>query len=89
MKKVSFANRVRTVILAIVLLGLIISLLSSCRTGYGCRGNQSWGRMVRRINAYGYVPNIKRHTRKEVDKAMSYSTWEYDNTKSNTIQSLK
>lgn len=77
----STPNRMRITILAVILLGLLISTLSSCRTGYGCRGNESWGRMVRRINS-AYVPNIKRHTRKEVDKAMSYSTWEYDNTKS-------
>lgn len=75
------ANRVRTLILAVILIGLIISALSSCRTGYGCRGNESWGRMVRRINS-AYVPNIKRHSWSEIDKAMSYSTWEYDNTKS-------
>jgi len=28
----------------------VMILLSSCRTGYGCRGNQSWGKMVSRIN---------------------------------------
>lgn len=25
--------------------------LTSCRTGYGCRGNESWNHMVRRINS--------------------------------------
>ena len=77
----SLPNRMRITILAVILLGLLISALSSCRTGYGCRGNESWGHMVRRINS-AYVPNIKRHSWREIDKAMSYSTWEYDNTKS-------
>lgn len=78
----SIANRTRATVLLIVLIGLLISCLSSCRTGYGCRGNEPWNSMVRRINSYGYVPNIKRHTKAQVDKAMSYSSWEYDNTKS-------
>lgn len=82
MKKVSFVNRVRITILSIILLGLLLSCLSSCRTGYGCHGRESWNSMVRRINSYGYVPNIKRPTKAQVDRAMSYSTWEYDNTKS-------
>jgi hypothetical protein len=31
---------------------LAVIILSSCRTsGYGCKGNESWGKMVRRINS--------------------------------------
>lgn len=33
---------------------IVIMLASSCsssRNGYGCHGNQSWGKMVRRINS--------------------------------------
>jgi hypothetical protein len=77
----SFANKLKLMLLALILLGLLISCLTSCRTGYGCHGNQSWNHMVRRINS-AYVPNIKRHSKREIDRAMSYSTWEYDNTKS-------
>ena len=39
----------RTILTALaVIIGL--ALLSSCRTGYGCRGNESWNHMVKRIN---------------------------------------
>jgi TRAP-type uncharacterized transport system substrate-binding protein len=40
--------------------------------------------MIRRANSYGSVPNIKRHSRKELDKAMSQSTWEYNNVMSSS-----
>lgn len=47
----SFALKVQTAIFVVILAGLIISSLSSCRTsGYGCKGKESWGRMVKRIN---------------------------------------
>jgi hypothetical protein len=47
----SFATKFKAVILAVILTGLIVSLLSSCKTsGYGCKGKESWGRMVKRIN---------------------------------------
>jgi hypothetical protein len=37
------------IIACLLLFGLT---LSSCATqGYGCKGNQSWGKMVNRINA--------------------------------------
>ena len=29
---------------------IVIDMMSSCRTGYGCKGNQSWKQMERRIN---------------------------------------
>jgi hypothetical protein len=51
MKKISYVNAVKLIATAIVLTGLVIATLSSCRTGYGCRGNQSWDKMVRRINS--------------------------------------
>ena len=41
----------KKVLLAIVLVTLVIISMSSCRTGYGCRGRESWGHMVRRINS--------------------------------------
>ena len=31
---------------------ILVFSVSSCRTGYGCRGNESWNHMVRRINSY-------------------------------------
>jgi len=53
MKKISFVNAVKMLMIAVVLLGLVIATLTSCgtRNGYGCKGNQSWDRMVRRINS--------------------------------------
>jgi len=50
MKRISYVNAVKLVAFAVVLLGLLIATLSSCRSGYGCHGNQSWDKMVRRIN---------------------------------------
>jgi hypothetical protein len=29
---------------------MLLSILTSCKTGYGCRGNQSWDKMVKRNN---------------------------------------
>ena len=29
---------------------MLLSTLTSCKTGYGCRGNQSWDKMVWRNN---------------------------------------
>ena len=88
--KISYATKIKTAILAFILLGLLISSLTSCRTGYGCHGNQSWDRMVRRNNS-AYVPNIKKHSKSEVDKAMSYSSSEYNSVMSASYmyQSLK
>jgi hypothetical protein len=52
MKKISYVNAVRLVATAVVLIGLIIATLSSCsKQGYGCKGNQSWDKMVRRMNS--------------------------------------
>lgn len=36
---------------AIILLASILMASCSSRNGYGCKGNQSWDRMVRRINS--------------------------------------
>jgi hypothetical protein len=36
-----------------LLLTVIVALLTSCassRNGYGCKGKESWNKMVRRIN---------------------------------------
>ena len=39
------------IVIMIIVLGLLSSM-TSCRAGYGCRGNQSWGKMVNRINSF-------------------------------------
>jgi hypothetical protein len=44
-------NIMKKLFFALVLLGSVAVFFSSCRTGYGCRGNQSWSKMVRRNNA--------------------------------------
>ena len=37
--------------LVLVTIALVMVIcMSSCRTGYGCHGNESWGHMVKRIN---------------------------------------
>jgi hypothetical protein len=42
-------KQTKKTILAVIILATI---LSSCKTsGYGCKGNESWGKMVRRINS--------------------------------------
>ena len=53
MIKISYVNKVKIIITAVVLTGLVIATLSSCssRNGYGCKGNQSWNKMVKRINS--------------------------------------
>jgi len=39
------------ILLTIITLGsLVLFAMTSCRTGYGCHGNQSWKHMERRIN---------------------------------------
>ena len=37
-------------IIYVVVLGAVILSTSSCRTGYGCKGRESWNHMIRRIN---------------------------------------
>jgi hypothetical protein len=40
----------------LILVGLVLLvavLASSCRTGYGCHGRESWQKMTKRINS-GY-----------------------------------
>jgi hypothetical protein len=39
-------------LLIIGLFAIIIALSTSCRAGYGCHGNQSWEKMVRRNNKF-------------------------------------
>lgn len=48
MKKFIYKHRVLWI--SIIISALLIISMDSCRTGYGCRGNQSWSKMVRRIN---------------------------------------
>lgn len=48
------SNTTAVIILIVMVLGLMLSMTScSTKNGYGCRGNQSWGKMVKRINS-GY-----------------------------------
>lgn len=45
---------IRRFLLGVIVGGAICMIaytLTSCRTGYGCRGNESWNHMVRRINS--------------------------------------
>jgi hypothetical protein len=52
MKQISYVNKVRMFFTVLILIGLLIATLSSCGTsGYGCKGNQSWNKMVRRMNS--------------------------------------
>lgn len=39
-------------ITAVALIVIILASLSSCRAGYGCHGNQSWGKMTSRNNRF-------------------------------------
>ena len=41
----------KRLITAVLLLTIVIAS-TSCRSGYGCRGNQSWGKMTSRINRF-------------------------------------
>ena len=40
----------KKIIVLIAIVSLIVMSMSSCRTGYGCRGRESWVGMVKRIN---------------------------------------
>ena len=44
-------NQMKKTILTLLAIAIVAITFSSCRTGYGCRGNQSWGRMIQRINS--------------------------------------
>jgi hypothetical protein len=35
----------------IIALVVLVLVGEGCRTGYGCRGRESWNHMVRRINS--------------------------------------
>jgi hypothetical protein len=41
---------IKIALVAITLGGLVLFTMTSCRTGYGCHGNQSWNKMVERNN---------------------------------------
>jgi hypothetical protein len=41
----------KKLLIAFAVLCFFAVFFSSCRSGYGCHGNQSWSKMVRRINA--------------------------------------
>lgn len=47
-KKIIGSSLFITFIIALVF--LLAMSLSSCRTGYGCHGRESWNGMVKRIN---------------------------------------
>jgi hypothetical protein len=40
----------KKIILFVVVISLFVISMTSCRTGYGCRGRESWSGMVKRIN---------------------------------------
>ncbi len=43
--------KIRTMLFYIIIGAIILQLLPSCRTsGYGCKGKESWGGMIKRIN---------------------------------------
>jgi hypothetical protein len=44
-------KKVLSVCIVLVMVSMVVS--SCSRKGYGCRGRESWGHMVRRINS-GY-----------------------------------
>lgn len=49
----NFMKQIKNFLSGMIIGGLICMLvygLTSCRTGYGCRGNQSWNHMVWRNN---------------------------------------
>lgn len=42
----------KKIALTIAILTAIVLFAASCKTsGYGCKGRESWGKMVRRINS--------------------------------------
>jgi hypothetical protein len=43
--------KIRTMVLYIIVAAFILQLLPSCKTsGYGCKGRESWGQMIKRNN---------------------------------------
>ena len=42
---------IKIAMIAITLGTLALLTISSCRTGYGCHGRESWSNMTRRINS--------------------------------------
>jgi hypothetical protein len=41
----------KKIVLSLTALAIFVLTFSSCRTsGYGCKGRESWGGMVKRIN---------------------------------------
>jgi hypothetical protein len=41
----------KKVLTIFVLLGMVLMFITSCRTsGYGCKGRESWGGLMKRIN---------------------------------------
>jgi hypothetical protein len=40
----------KKIVVSIIVISLVVISFSSCRTGYGCRGRESWSGMVKRIN---------------------------------------
>lgn len=53
MKQQTVINTIKVALIVGTLTFIIVFTMTSCRTGYGCRGNQSWNHMVKRINS-GY-----------------------------------
>lgn len=51
MKKLITAERLVQTILILILLTAILTSCAGSRNGYGCKGRESWNKMVRRINS--------------------------------------
>jgi hypothetical protein len=43
-------KQLTTLSMATILLTIILSSCNATRNGYGCKGRESWGNMVKRIN---------------------------------------
>jgi hypothetical protein len=50
MKQQTVINAIKVTLIVGAITFIIAFTMTSCRSGYGCHGNQSWGKMVNRIN---------------------------------------
>jgi len=50
MKQQTVINAIKVALIVGTIAFIVAFTMTSCRIGYGCRGNQSWGHMVYRNN---------------------------------------
>ena len=50
MKQQTVINLIKVALIVGTIAFMVVFTMTSCRTGYGCRGNQSWNKMVYRNN---------------------------------------